>query len=181
MNLHRFGKRNEHKIWLRRSIPNATMKNPRALYTGRQTHTCRFHTGGFTMGPQTRPTLLLTIFCRYCGKIGPAKFDRCLPAESSSPNNATRCEYICSHCRRVIGLNMNDIAAIPATPPTSAELVRPYTVTGSFLIGERLSHPSYPKTGLVVGKEGGSPACILVSFTSRKSGLKKLVENIVKA
>jgi hypothetical protein len=53
---------------------------------------------------------------------------------------------------------------------------RDYVPKNHYLIGEKISHKKFKDTGLVVGKDRGVPARILVQF--EKSGFKKLVEDI---
>jgi hypothetical protein len=53
---------------------------------------------------------------------------------------------------------------------------REYLPQNHYVIGETIVHKKFKETGLIVGKDKGSPTRILIKF--EKSGLKKLVEDI---
>ncbi len=112
------------------------------------------------------------LYCRYCRKVVPAEFDRVITAEKADIDINSLFDYLCTNCNHVHTFSGIDIIAEPHSEP-----IRDYAINKRFLIGEKLSHPSFEIPGLIVGKEPGRPSSIIVSFASRKGSIKKFVEN----
>jgi hypothetical protein len=84
-------------------------------------------------------------------------------------------EYFCTKCRKTFCYTGKDLLPSEDASKASTE-PRDYVPKNHYLIGEKISHKKFKDTGLVVGKDRGVPARILVQF--EKSGFKKLVEDI---
>jgi hypothetical protein len=123
------------------------------------------------------PVKELSIFCRHCQKVMPAQLERSIAGSGKVVDIESTFEYFCSKCHRTICYCGNDIIENNALPHDTIPEPREYSPTAHFLVGETISHSSFQEKGKVVGKDLGTPSRILVQF--EKSGLRKLVENII--
>jgi hypothetical protein len=125
--------------------------------------------------PTFSPVGELTAYCRFCQKILPAHLDRSIAGNGRLLDKESTFEYFCTKCRKTFCYSGKDLLA-------SEEAVkhdnpaRDYIPKNHYVIGEKIAHKKFKDKGLVVGKDRGVPARILVQF--EKSGLKKLVEDI---
>jgi hypothetical protein len=117
----------------------------------------------------------LTAYCRFCQKILPAHLDRSIAGNGRLLDKESTFEYFCTKCRKTFCYTGKDLLPSEEASKTNLE-PRDYIPKNHYVIGEKIQHKKFKDTGLVVGKDRGVPARILVQF--EKSGLKKLVEDI---
>jgi hypothetical protein len=134
------------------------------------------------MSIQFSPVETLELFCRFCEKVTTCQLDRSIAGNGRTIDKDSTFEYYCAKCFKTACFSGNDLLEQPkpATgdkqPPGNKQQPREYSPHDHYCIGERLRHKRFKETGLVVGKENGTPSRILVSFD--KAGLKKLVQDI---
>ncbi len=115
------------------------------------------------------------IFCRFCNKLTSAQLDRSIAENGRTVDRSSTFEYLCSKCLKTFCFSGNDLleqqkSDAPVPPPHE------YRPGDHFLIGESVQHKKWKDSGIVVGKDNGTPGRILVNF--EKSGLKKLIEDL---
>jgi hypothetical protein len=116
----------------------------------------------------------IDIFCRFCQKILPAQLDRSIAGNGRTVDKDATFEYSCSKCGKTFCFSGNDLKE--KKEPVEEMEAREYLPQNHYVIGETIVHKKFKETGLIVGKDKGSPTRILIKF--EKSGLKKLVEDI---
>jgi|WetSurMetagenome_2_1015567.scaffolds.fasta_scaffold00055_19 hypothetical protein len=117
----------------------------------------------------------LIAYCRFCQKILPAHLDRSIAGNGRLLDRESTFEYFCTKCRKTFCYNGKDLLPSEDASKSGSE-PRDYIPKNHYVVGEKILHKKFKETGLVVGKDKGVPARILVQF--EKSGLKKLVEDI---
>jgi hypothetical protein len=125
--------------------------------------------------PTFSPVDELNAYCRFCQKILPAQLDRSIAGNGRILDIESTFEYFCTKCRKTFCYSGKDILPLEEGAKQDAE-PRDYIPKNHYFIGEKITHKKFKETGLVVGKDRGVPARILVQF--EKSGLRKLVEDI---
>ncbi len=125
--------------------------------------------------PSFAPADELTAYCRFCQKILPAHLDRSIAGNGRLLDKESTFEYFCTKCRKTFCYTGKDLIPSEDALKQNSE-PRDYIPKNHYVIGEKIQHKKFKETGLVVGKDRGVPARILVQF--EKSGLKKLVEDI---
>ena len=118
----------------------------------------------------------LEIHCRFCEKITPAQLDRSIAENGRTVDRNSTFEYLCSKCFKTFCFSGKDLLE-QVKPGSSEASAHEYSPRDHFLIGEKIHHKKWKDTGVVVGKEKGSPGSILVNF--EKSGFRKLIENLM--
>jgi hypothetical protein len=121
------------------------------------------------------PAEELVVFCRFCQKSLPAQLDRSIAGNGRIVDKESTFEYFCTKCRKTFCFSGNDLISQASASEKEAE-PRDYLPKNHYVIGEKVSHKKFKDTGVVVGKDRGAPARILIQF--EKSGLKKLVEDL---
>jgi hypothetical protein len=121
------------------------------------------------------PVVDLNAYCRFCQKILPAHLDRSIAGNGRLLDKESTFEYFCTKCRKTFCYAGKDLLPSEDVSKTDSE-PRDYVPKNHYVVGEKITHKKFKETGLVVGKDRGVPARILVQF--EKSGLKKLVEDI---
>jgi hypothetical protein len=124
--------------------------------------------------PTFAPVDELNAYCRFCQKILPAQLDRSIAGNGRIVDKESTFEYFCTKCRKTFCYSGKDL--LTAEPAEKGAEPRDYIPKNHYVIGEKIAHKKFKDTGLVVGKDRGVPARILVQF--EKSGFKKLVEDI---
>lgn len=125
--------------------------------------------------PSFSPVSDLTAYCRFCQKIFPAQLDRSIAGNGRLLDKESTFEYFCTKCRKTFCFSGKDLLALEEAAKKDVE-ARDYLPKNHYVIGEKISHKKFKDKGLVVGKDRGVPARIIVQF--EKSGLRKLVEDI---
>jgi hypothetical protein len=123
------------------------------------------------------PVEELPLFCRFCNKILPAQLDRSIAKNGRTVDRNSTFEYYCTKCFKTACFTGNDLVEQPpenSTPSPSQS--RDYSPHEHYLIGETIRHKAFRQTGIIVGKDTGSPSRILVNFP--KGGIKKLVQDL---
>jgi hypothetical protein len=118
----------------------------------------------------------LEVFCRFCDKIAPAQLDRSIAENGRTVDRNSTFEYLCAKCFKTFCYSGKDLLE-QRKPDAPEPPAHEYTPRDHFLIGEKVLHKKWKDTGVVVGKEKGSPGTILVNF--EKAGLKKLIEDLM--
>ncbi len=126
------------------------------------------------------PAETLQIYCRFCKKTLPAQLERSIAGSGRVVDRDSTFEYICSRCHRPHCFCGNDIIPITESDTesdeeTSEQEPREYKISDHFLVGEKITHPSYECIGTIVGKDPGSPNRLLVKF---EKTIATLVEDI---
>ncbi len=121
------------------------------------------------------PIVDLNAYCRFCQKILPAHLDRSIAGNGRLLDKESTFEYFCTKCRKTFCYAGKDLLSTEDAAGAEGE-PKDYLPKNHYLVGEKISHKKFKEIGLVVGKDRGVPARILVQF--EKSGLKKLVEDI---
>jgi hypothetical protein len=124
--------------------------------------------------PSFAPVDELNAYCRFCNKILPAQLDRSIAGNGRIVDKESTFEYFCTKCRKTFCYSGKDL--LPSESAEKGTEPRDYLPKNHYVIGEKIAHKKFKDTGLVVGKDRGVPARILVQF--EKSGFKKLVEDI---
>lgn len=122
------------------------------------------------------PTEELDLFCRFCGKILPAKLDRSIAKKGKLVDISSTFEYYCTKCFKTICFSGEDLFHETEEEPPVSDDFRPYSPKNHYLIGEKLFHETFNESGVIVGKENSKPVKILVNFEHK--GLKKLVMDL---
>lgn len=117
----------------------------------------------------------LEIFCRFCNKITPVQLDRSIAENGRTVDRNSTFEYLCSKCFKTFCFSGRDILE-QTKPDTSEPQIHEYAPRDHFFIGEKVFHKKWKESGVVVGKEKGSPGTIMVNF--ERSGVKKLIEDL---
>lgn len=124
------------------------------------------------------PAEILQIYCRFCKKTLPAQLERSIAGSGRVVDKGATFEYICSKCHRPHCYYGKDIIEEKIlTEPNDIKISEPrkYKISEHFLIGEKISHPSFDTIGMVVGKDPGNPTKLLVKF---EKTITTLVEDI---
>ena len=117
----------------------------------------------------------LDFFCRFCDKVTPAQLDRSIAENGRTVDRNSTFEYLCAKCFKTFCYSGNDL--IEQTKHEDQKTMpHEYKPQDHFLIGETILHKKWKESGVVVGKDHGTPSRILVNF--EKSGLKKLIEDL---
>lgn len=122
------------------------------------------------------PVESLELFCRFCGKITPCQLDRSIAENGRTIDRTATFEYYCSKCFKTACFSGNDLLEQAKTKPDKKPQPRDYDPLLHYYIGERIFHKKFKESGLVVGRNSGTPSIILVDFP--KAGLKKLVQDM---
>ena len=114
----------------------------------------------------------LNLFCRFCNKVLPAQLDRSIAENGRTVDRTSTYEYYCTKCFKTACFSGADLLEQSSKdlPP------RTYKPSDHFHIGETIFHHKFNETGVVVGKDHGTPSRILVQFTD--CGLKKLIQDL---
>lgn len=131
------------------------------------------------MAESFKPVLELKIFCRFCKTTLPAQLERSIAGSGRAIDKESSFEYICPKCQKSHYFFGKDIIEEPNIEeedlPDTEPHPREYKVSERFLIGERITHPSFKSVGLIVGKNPGNPSRLLVKF---EKTIAPLVEGI---
>jgi len=127
------------------------------------------------MSAQFNPINEVKIFCRFCGKITEAHLDRCIAENGKIVDRTSIFEYYCTRCLKTFCFSGTDILEQRKNAILIDEM-RNYTPREHFFIGEFIHHDQFKETGVVVGKDQGSPSRIVVNFP--KTGLRRLVQDM---
>lgn len=139
------------------------------------------------MADSFSPAKELLLYCRFCKKTNMVQLERSIAGTGRVIDINSTFEYICTRCHRTHCFYGKDIITEVETEQSDEpkeekvpeneipENVREYKLTEHFLIGERITHPSYECVGIVVGKNPGIPNQILVKF---EKVITTLVEDI---
>ncbi len=117
----------------------------------------------------------LEAYCRFCDKVTSVQLDRSIAENGRTVDRNSTFEYLCSKCFKTFCYTGTDLIeqAVKEDPETGPH---EYSPKEHFLIGETVLHTTWNESGVVVGKDRGTPSRILINF--EKSGLKKLIEDI---
>lgn len=118
------------------------------------------------------PTEEVQLFCRFCKKVMPAQLERSIAGSGRTVDKESTFEYYCTKCHHTTCMSGTDLLAADVEESDPRE----YTANEMFVVGEVIRHAKFEDTGVVVGKDLGTPSRILVQFEN--VGLKKLVEGI---
>ncbi len=114
-----------------------------------------------------KPAEELQIYCRFCKKTLAAQLERSIAGSGRTIDKQSSFEYICSRCHRSHCFFGKDLIKLQETDENT-EIPEPearaYNISEHFLVGERITHPSFETVGTIVGKEPGNPNRILVKF-----------------
>ena len=121
------------------------------------------------------PADALDFFCRFCDKVTPAQLDRSIAENGRTVDRNSTFEYLCSKCFKTFCYSGNDLIE-QSVLDEKKSAPHEYSPQDHFVIGETIHHKKWKESGVVVGKDNGSPSRILVNF--EKSGLKKLIEGL---
>jgi|GEM_PF-681203 len=132
--------------------------------------------------PETfKPAFELQLYCRFCRSTLPAQLERSIAGSGRTIDKEASFEYICPKCQKSHFFHgkdiIEDIPEEPKAPPKIKFEPKKYKISERFLIGEKISHPSYESIGIVVGKDPGVPNKVLVKF---EKTIASLVEGINK-
>jgi len=116
-----------------------------------------------------KPAADITLYCRFCHKTVHANLHRSIAGSGKILDKDATFEYICSKCHRSHCFYGKDLIegkenSTIEQPEVNEFEPRTYRISGHYLIGEEIIHPSYTRIGKVVGKEPGIPNRILVKF-----------------
>lgn len=120
----------------------------------------------------------LQIYCRFCKKTLPAQLERSIAGSGRVVDKNSTFEYICSRCHRphcFFGKDIIQVLKEDSEKETPELEPREYKISEHFLVGEKITHPSYECVGTIVGKEPGNPNRLLVKF---EKALASFVEDI---
>ena len=131
------------------------------------------------MAASFNPAEELLIYCRFCKKTLPAQLERSIAGTGRAIDKNSTFEYICSRCHRPHCFFGKDLLEQQKTEEEGAEPreqePREYSISEHFLIGEKITHPSYETVGTIVGKDPGNPNLLRVKF---EKVIVTLVENV---
>ena len=131
------------------------------------------------MADSFKPASELQIFCRFCKATLPAQLERSIAGSGRSIDKESTFEYTCPKCQKSHYFFGKDILEEPEVDEEKSEDTDPepreYKTTEHFLIGEKITHPSYKTVGIIVGKNPGNPSRLLVKF---EKTITPLVEDI---
>jgi hypothetical protein len=122
------------------------------------------------------PVAELELFCRSCNKVMPCQLERSIAGSGRTVDKQSTFEYFCTKCHHTACYTGEDLLESTDESAEQENEHRDYSAKEHYLVGEKIKHPSFEETGVIVGKNAGSPSTILVQF--EKSGLKKLVEEV---
>lgn len=128
------------------------------------------------MSSQFNPITEVKILCRFCGKITIAHLDRCIAENGKIVDRNSIFEYYCTRCFKTFCFSGTDILEQRKKSEIIEDELRNYTPQDHFFIGEVIHHNQFQESGVVVGKDQGSPSRIVVNFP--KNGLRKLVQDM---
>ncbi|MBN1760455.1 MAG: hypothetical protein JW863_19155 [Chitinispirillaceae bacterium] len=117
----------------------------------------------------------LEVYCRFCDKITPVQLDRSIAENGRTVDRNSTFEYLCTKCFKTFCYCGNDLIEQSRHEEQGTE-AHQYNPQEHFVIGETIHHKKWKESGVVVGKDRGTPSRILVNF--EKSGLKKLIEDL---
>jgi hypothetical protein len=117
----------------------------------------------------------LEAYCRFCDKVTSVQLDRSIAENGRTVDRNSTFEYLCSKCFKTFCYTGIDLIeqAVKEDPKTEPH---EYSPQDHFVIGETVLHKKWKESGVVVGKDRGTPSRILVNF--EKAGLKKLIEDV---
>jgi len=124
------------------------------------------------------PAETLQIYCRFCKKTLEAQLERSIAGSGRIVDKDSTFEYICSRCHRphcFFGRDIIQVSKTESEEETPEQEPREYKITDHFLVGEKITHPSYECVGTIVGKDPGSPNRLRVKF---EKTIATLVEDI---
>jgi hypothetical protein len=121
------------------------------------------------------PIEQVQLYCRFCLKTQPAQLDRSIAGNGRTVDRDATFEYCCSKCAKTFCYSGNDLLEQKKVTEGNLEK-REYSPKDQYLIGEEITHAKFKDTGLIVGKDRGTPSRILVQF--KKHGFTRLVEKI---
>lgn len=125
------------------------------------------------------PAEALQLYCRFCKKTLPAQLERSIAGSGRVVDKESTFEYICSRCHRPHCFYGKDLIEKPKDDPEkkekSEQKPREYKISEHFLVGEKITHPSFETVGTIVGKDPGNPNRLLVKF---EKTITTLVEDI---
>jgi hypothetical protein len=121
------------------------------------------------------PAENLEAYCRFCDKVTSVQLDRSIAENGRTVDRNSTFEYLCSKCFKTFCYSGKDLIE-QATDENQESEPHEYSPQEHFVIGETVHHKKWKDSGLVVGKDRGTPSRILVNF--EKAGLKKLIEDI---
>jgi hypothetical protein len=124
------------------------------------------------------PAETLLIYCRFCKKTVPAQLERSIAGSGRVVDKDSTFEYICSRCHRphcFMGKDIVPLSELESEGESPESEPREYKITDHFLVGEKITHPSYECVGTIVGKDPGSPNRLLVKF---EKTIATLVEDV---
>lgn len=131
------------------------------------------------MAASFTPISELQLYCRFCKRVLPAQLERSIAGSGRTVDKKSTFEYICSRCHRTHCFFGEDIIEKidndQEDTSESEQKPREYKLSEHFLIGEKITHPSYESVGTVVGKDPGIPNRLLVKF---EKTIITLVEDI---
>jgi hypothetical protein len=122
------------------------------------------------------PVESLEIFCRFCGKITQCQLDRSIAHNGRTIDRSATFEYYCPKCFKTACYSGHDLLEQGKGKPDKKAQPREYTPLEHYCIGEKVFHKKFKETGLVVGKEPGTPSRISIQFP--KAGLRKLIQDM---
>ena len=127
------------------------------------------------MPPAFSPVEDLEAYCRFCDKLTSVQLDRSIAENGRTVDRNSTFEYLCTKCFKTFCYCGKDLVeqAVLDNPETEPHEYNPQE---HFVIGETVHHKKWKDSGVVVGKDRGTPSRILVNF--EKAGLKKLIEDI---
>ena len=131
------------------------------------------------MADSFKPASELQIFCRFCKATLPAQLERSIAGSGRSIDKESTFEYTCPKCQKshyFFGKDILEESEVDEEKSQDTDLEpREYKTTEHFLIGEKITHPSYKTVGIIVGKNPGNPSRLLVKF---EKTITPLVEDI---
>jgi hypothetical protein len=136
-----------------------------------QTHLLK---GKEIMSSNFCPVDELRIYCRFCEKIAIAQLDRSIAENGKTLDRNSTFEYYCTRCFKTFCFSGIDL--LEQVKPDQKPEMRSYAPQQHFYIGEIIFHKQFNETGIIVGKDNGSPSKIVVFF--EKNGLKRLIQDM---
>lgn len=114
-------------------------------------------------------------YCRFCEKIATAQLDRSIAENGKTVTRNSTFEYYCTKCMKTFCFCGTDLLEQEKLTQ-NGKPPRDYTPREHFFIGETIHHKQFKESGVVVGKDNGTPSKILVNFP--KIGLRKLIQDM---
>jgi len=128
------------------------------------------------MSSSFTPVEEMLIYCRFCDKIASVQLDRSIAENGRTVDRDSTFEYLCVKCYKTVCFSGNDLLEQKKNDSDDAA-PRSYSPRDHYFVGETIVHVKWEDTGVVIGKDHGTPNRILVNF--EKSGIKKLIEDLV--